>query len=39
MPLEIITESVFGLIFRALGWIFIDVLFEILIRGLGYLIC
>ncbi|TDR20586.1 hypothetical protein C8D91_1560 [Marinicella litoralis] len=38
MPLEILAEGFFGGLLRLIGWIFVDILFELAIRGLGYLI-
>lgn len=39
MPLEIVTEGIVGGIARFFVWVIMEVIFEILIRGLGYLIC
>lgn len=39
MPIDEIGIGFFGAIFRFLGWVFFEVIVEILIKGLGYLIC
>ena len=39
MALEAIVEPLLVGIWRVLGWIFIDIFFEILIRGLGFIVC
>lgn len=39
MPIGEITGELLEGLFRILGYIFIDVIFEILIKGLGYLVC
>lgn len=39
MPIDEIGVGFFGAIFRFLGWVFFEVIVEILIKGLGYLIC
>jgi hypothetical protein len=35
MPLDIIAEGFFGAIFRFLGWVLVDIVFEILVKGMG----
>ena len=39
MPLEIITEGILGSIVRFIVWCIVDIFLEILVRGLGYLLC
>lgn len=39
MPIDEIGVGIFGAIFRFLGWILFEVIIEVLIRGLGYLVC
>ena len=39
MPIDEIAGSAIGGIFRFLGWFFFEVIIEILVKGLGYLIC
>jgi len=38
LPAEIVGEAFFGL-FKFIGRIFSEIIFELLIRGVGYLIC
>jgi len=39
MPIDEIAGSAIGGVFRFLGWIFFEVIIEIFVKGLGYLIC
>lgn len=39
MPIDEIGVGIFGAIFRFLGWVFFEVIIEVLIKGLGYVIC
>lgn len=39
MPIDELGSGFLAAVFRFLGWIFVDVIIEILIKGLGYLIC
>ncbi|MCJ8312624.1 MAG: hypothetical protein HRU38_10110 [Saccharospirillaceae bacterium] len=39
MALEVIVEPLLMGVGRVLGWIFIEIVFEILIRGLGFIVC
>ncbi|WP_444942479.1 hypothetical protein ACJJI3_11130 [Microbulbifer sp. ZKSA004] len=39
MPIDEIGIGIFGAIFRFLGWLLFEVTIEVLIKGLGYLIC
>lgn len=39
MPFDIIAESIFGGILRFIVWVCADVIFELLIKGMGYLVC
>ncbi|WHI45935.1 hypothetical protein ACJJIE_11560 [Microbulbifer sp. TRSA001] len=39
MLIEEIGVGIFGAIFRFLGWVLFEVIIEVLIKGLGYLIC
>lgn len=39
MPIDEVGASVFSAIFRFIGWLFFEVIIEILIKGLGYLLC
>ncbi|AWF80345.1 hypothetical protein BTJ40_05715 [Microbulbifer sp. A4B17] len=39
MLIDEIGIGIFGAIFRFLGWILFEVIIEVLIKGLGYLIC
>lgn len=38
MPIDEIGVGIFGVIFRFLGWMFFEVIIEVLIKGLGHLI-
>lgn len=39
MPIDTIFEGFLGSILRFIGWVLVDVILEILVKGLGYLIC
>jgi hypothetical protein len=39
MPVDEIGISILGALFRFLGWVLFEIIIEILIKGLGYLIC
>lgn len=39
MPLDSIFEGFFGGVLRVILWVAVEIVFEILIKGLGYIIC
>ncbi len=39
MPLGEIAGEIFGGALRIIGWVLVEVVFEVCIKGLGYLIC
>lgn len=39
MPMDELAGGVIGAVLRFLGWVLIEVVVEILIKGLGYLVC
>ncbi|UTF60903.1 hypothetical protein [Gilvimarinus sp. DA14] len=39
MPIDEIGSGLIGAIFRFFGWLLLDVVVEVLIKGLGYLLC
>jgi len=39
MPIDSLAEGIFGSVFRFIGWVCIDVIFEMLVKGAGYLVC
>ncbi|VUD63767.1 hypothetical protein TDB9533_03179 [Thalassocella blandensis] len=39
MPIDTIAEGIFGSILRFIGWVLVDVIFEFLVKGMGYLVC
>ena len=39
MPLEVLGEGFLSAVFRVVFWIFSELLFEVLIKGLGYILC
>ncbi|MBC6904518.1 hypothetical protein DWB84_03435 [Saccharophagus sp. K07] len=39
MPLDSIVEGFFGGLWRAVLWVVVEIVFELLIKGLGYTIC
>lgn len=39
MPLDSIVEGFFGGVLRVIIWVAVEIVFDILIKGLGYIIC
>lgn len=39
MPIDELGVSVIGALFRFLGWLLVEIFLEVLVKGLGYLIC
>lgn len=39
MPLESIAEGILGSVLRVLLWVIVEIIFELLIKGLGYIVC
>lgn len=39
MPLDSIVEGFFGGVLRVIIWVAVEIVFEILVKGLGYIIC
>ena len=39
MPLDSIVEGFFGGVLRIALWVAVEIVFEIMIKGLGYIIC
>ena len=38
MPIDTIAESFLGGILRFIGWVFVDVILEVLVKGMGSLV-
>lgn len=39
MPLESIAEGFLGSVLRVVLWVIVEIVFELLIKGLGYILC